>query len=112
MYPLVYQNLGGVESLYASQSVNNNQGGTGPTSVRWYQFNMTGNTIPASPAQQQTYTNGGDGLWRWMSSLAVDNSGDLAIGYTASSTTVSPGIRYAGRIPADALNDLPQGEAT
>jgi uncharacterized repeat protein (TIGR01451 family) len=111
MTPLVYQNLGGVESLYSSQSVNNNQGGTGPTSVRWYQFNMTGNTIPATPAQQQTFTNAADGLWRWMPSLAVDASGDLAIGYSASSTTVDPGIRYVGRTPSDAANDLPQGEA-
>jgi uncharacterized repeat protein (TIGR01451 family) len=111
MTPLVYQNLGGVESIYSSQSVNNNQGGTGPVSVRWYQFNMTGNTIPATPAQQQTYNNAADGLWRWMPSLAVDASGDLAIGYSASSTTVDPGIRYAGRTPSDAANDLPQGEA-
>jgi hypothetical protein len=66
MYPLVYQNLAGVESIYSSQTVNNNQNGTGPTAVRWYQFNMTGNTIPATPAQQQSFNNGGDGLWRWM----------------------------------------------
>ncbi len=102
MYPLVYQNLAGVESLYASQTVNN----TGPTGIRWYQFNMTGNTIPATPTQQQTYTNGNDGLWRWMPSLNVDGSGDVAIGYSVSSTTVQPGIRYAGRMPGDPLSTL------
>lgn len=111
MYPLVYQSLGGVESLWANHTVNNNQGGTGPTGIRWYQFNMTGNTIPATPAQQQTFTNGGDGLWRAMPSLNVDRQGNMAIGYTASSSTLDPGIRYAGRLATDPPNTLGQGEA-
>ncbi|HSS22812.1 MAG TPA: DUF4214 domain-containing protein [Pyrinomonadaceae bacterium] len=112
MTPLVYQNLGGVESIWSSHSVNNNQGGTGPVSVRWYQFNMTGNTIPATPAQQQTFDNGADGIWRWMPSINVDQQGNMAIGYSASSTTINPGIRYAGRLAGDPLNNLSQGEAT
>ena len=112
MYPLIYQNRGGVESLFADQSVNNNQNGTGPVSVRWYQFNVTGNSIPAAPVQQQTFNNTADGLWRWMPSLNVDNQGNLAVGYTTSSTTLNPEIRYAGRLATDPSNDLSQGEAT
>lgn len=112
MSPLVYQNLGGTESIYASHTINNNQNGTGPTAIRWYQFNVTGNTIPSAPAQQQTFNNGADGLWRAMPSINVDAQGNLAIGYTASSTTVDPGIRYAGRLATDPPNDLAQGEAT
>src|SRR5205085_4632952 len=76
MTPLVYQNLGGVESIYASHTVNNNQNGTGPTAIRWYQFNVTGNTIPATPAQQQTFNNNADGLWRFMPSINVDRQGN------------------------------------
>lgn len=110
MYPLIYQNLGGTESIWATHNVNNNQAGTGPTGIRWYQFNMTGNTIPAVPAQQQTFTNGGDGLWRTMPSINVDRQGNMAIGYTASSATVDPGIRYAGRLASDPPNTLGQGE--
>src|SRR3954471_1342984 len=111
MYPLVYQNLGGVESIYADQTVNNNQNGTGPTAVRWYQFNMTGNTIPAVPAQQQSFNGGGDGIWRWMPSINVDGQGNVAIGYSASSTTINPGIRFAGRLATDPPNNMTQGEA-
>ena len=111
MYPLVYQNLAGVESIYSSHSVNNNQNGTGPVSVRWYQFNMTGNTIPATPTQQQTFNNGADGIWRWMPSINVDSQGNMAIGYSASSATINPGIRYAGRLAGDTANTLAQGEA-
>jgi hypothetical protein len=111
MTPLVYQNRAGTESLYASQTVNNNQNGTGPTGIRWYQFDVTGSTLPATPAQQQTFTNGGDGIWRFMPSIQVDAQGNMAIGYAASSSTLEPAIRYAGRLVGDAANSLAQGEA-
>jgi len=111
MTPLVYQNLGGTESLWVSHTVNNNQGGTGPTGIRWYQFNVTGNTIPATAVQQQTFTNAADGIWRMQPSIAVDGQGNMAIAYSASSTATEPSIRYAGRLASDPLNTLAQGEA-
>jgi hypothetical protein len=111
MTPMVYQNQGGTESLWASQTVILNFP-NGPTGVRWYQFNVTGGTFPATPVQQQTWTNNDDGLWRFMSSIAVDQSGNAAIGYAVSSSTEHPGIRYAGRLAGDPLNDLGQGEGT
>ena len=111
MTPVAYQNRAGTESLWVSHTVNNNQGGTGPTAIRWYQFNVTGSTIPAAPVQQQTYNNSADGLWRWMPSIAVDAQGNMAIGYTVSSSTSEPSIRYAGRLAVDPSNTLAQGEA-
>ena len=59
---------------------------------------MTGGNFPATPVQQQTWTNGNDGLYRFMSSIAVDKAGNTAIGYATSSSTAFPGIRYAGRL--------------
>lgn len=111
MANLVYQKLGAAESLYASQTVNNNQGGTGPTAIRWYQFNVTGNTLPATPAQQQTFNNAADGLWRFMPSIAVDGQGNMVVGYAESSSATQPAIAYAGRLVGDAPNTLAQGEA-
>jgi FG-GAP-like repeat len=111
MTPVVYQNRNGTESLWASHTVCTDANCTGPTGVRWYQFDVTGGTFPAIPVQQQTWTNGGDGLWRWMSSIAVDQNGNTAIGYSASSTTQFPSIRYAGRLASDPLGNLAQGEA-
>ena len=57
-------------------------GCTGPTGVRWYQFDVTGGNFPATPVQQQTWTNTNDGLWRWMPSMAVDQSGNTVLGYS------------------------------
>ena len=112
MTPVVYQNLGGTESLWAISTVCTDTTCTGPTGVRWYQFDVTGGTFPATPVQQQTWTNGNDGLWRFMPSIAVDQSGNTAIGYATSSTSMFPGIRYAGRLASDPPSNLGQGEAT
>jgi hypothetical protein len=112
MTPVVYQNLGGTESLWADSTVCQDAACTQPTGVRWYQFDVTGGAFPANPVQQQTFTNGNDGLYRFMPSIAVDDAGNTAIGYSVSSSTVHPGIRYAGRLAGDPLNDLGQGEAT
>jgi FG-GAP-like repeat len=111
MTPLVYQNRGGTESLWASHTVCTDINCTGATAVRWYQFNVTGGNFPATPAQQQSWTNGNDGLWRFMPSIAADQNGNVAIGYSTSSPAQFPSIRYAGRLAIDVLNNLTQGEA-
>jgi hypothetical protein len=110
MTPLVYQNRSGTESLWASQTVILNYP-NGPTAIRWYQMNVTGGNFPATPVQQQSWNNGNDGLWRWMPSIAVDQNGNMAIGYSTSSATQEPSIRYAGRLASDPLDNLGQGEA-
>src|SRR2546423_7656616 len=110
MTPVVYQSRNGTESLWADQTTILNYP-NGPTAVSWYQFDVTGGTFPAAAAQQQEWTNGGDGLWRFMPSIAVDQNGNAAIGYATSSASIHPGIRYAGRLETDPPNDLGQGEA-
>ena len=110
MTPVVYQNRGGTESLWADQTTILNFP-NGPSTVRWYQFNVTGGNFPATAVQQEDWSNGNDGLWRFMPSIAVDQNGDTAIGYSVSSPSMFPGIRYAGRLAADPPNDLSQGEA-
>ena len=110
MTPVVYQNRGGTESLWADQTVMENYP-NGPTAVRWYQFNVTGGNFPATAVQQQSWDNTTDGLWRWMPSIGVDQNGNTAIGYSTSSTTIFPSIRYAGRLAGDPPSNLAQGEA-
>src|SRR5437870_7312829 len=47
-----------------------------------------------------------------MGSAAMDQQGNLAVGYSASSTGIHPEIRYAGRLFTDPLNTLAQAEST
>jgi hypothetical protein len=109
MTPVVYQNRNGTESLWADHTIMLSYP-DGPTAIRWYQFDVTGGNFPATPLQQQDWSNGNDGLWRWMPSLAVDANGNTAIGYSTSSADIFPSIRYAGRFATDPLNNLGQGE--
>jgi Divergent InlB B-repeat domain/PASTA domain len=47
-----------------------------------------------------------------MGSAAMDGAGDLAVGFSASSSAIHPEIRYAGRLAGDPASQLAQGEAT
>jgi hypothetical protein len=110
MTPVVYYNDGTTESLWADQTVMV-AFPAGPSAIAWYEFDVTGGSFPATPLQQQTFDNAGDGLWRFMCSVAVDAAGDTAIGYAVSDETIFPGIRYAGRLASDPPGTLAQGEA-
>jgi hypothetical protein len=45
-----------------------------------------------------------------MPSVALDRAGNLALGYSTSSSTTKPAIKYAGRLAGDAANTFSQGE--
>lgn len=103
-----YTNQGGRESLWLTHTVGS--GGTPNIArVRWYEIPVTGGTI-SSPRQQATFAP--DSMHRFMPSLAVDKNGDLAVGYSVSSSSTYPAIRFAGRLAGDALNTLTQTETT
>ncbi|MEK6304175.1 MAG: C25 family cysteine peptidase [Acidobacteriota bacterium] len=111
-----YRNIAGVESLWVNHTTGTSDtSGTGtptPTGIQWAQINVTGGTINTTPVQEQIFNNGADGLNRFVGSLAVDHAGNMALGYTASSASVAPDIRYVGRLSTDPLNTLPQTEVT
>jgi hypothetical protein len=76
---------------------------------QWAQINVTGGTVNTTPVQQQIYAPDST-LSRWMGSLAVDASGDMALGYSTSSSSALPGVAYSGRLAGDPLNSLSQTE--
>jgi hypothetical protein len=47
-----------------------------------------------------------------MGSAAMDQAGDLAIGYSVASSNLAPGLNYAGRLASDSPSTLGQGEGT
>ena len=107
MYRNAYRNLSGTEYLVVNHSVSVGSRKSSYTGVRWYQIgNPNGN-----PAVAQQGTFAPDSSYRWMGSIAMDKAGDIAVGYSVSSRTIHPAIRYAGRVPTDAPNTL-EAEAT
>jgi hypothetical protein len=106
MFRLAYRNFGDHESLVTNESVDEN--GQDHAGIRWYELrDPNGNPFIY---QQGTYAPDAD--HRWMGSAAQDRDGNLAIGYSVSSSTTFPSIRYAGRLVTDPLGQLGQGEAT
>jgi hypothetical protein len=105
MFRLAYRNFGGHESLAGNQTVSSN----GVAGIRWYEIRNATSGIPAF-AQQSTFQP--DTTNRWLGSAAMDASGDLAIGYSVSSSSVAPGLGYAGRLGSDPPSTLAQGEGT
>ncbi len=101
-----YSNLGGVESLWTAHTVRR-ANTTGFAAPRWYQVNVTGGTVAASLPQGATWDpDGANVIHRFMPSVAVDRAGDMALGYSTSSSTTKPAIKYAGRLAADPVNTL------
>ena len=95
------------ESMVATHSVNVGSGSNARTAVRWYELRNPGTT--PTVYQQGTYSP--DSTNRWMGSIAMDQVGDIAIGYNVSSASVYPGMRYTGRLSTDPLGTL-EAEAT
>src|ERR1700704_1497416 len=105
MFRLAYRNFGTYESVVGNYTVSSG----GVAGVRWFELrNVTSG--PVTKFQESTYQP--DTTWRWMGSAAMDQQGNLAVGYSASSSSINPQIRYAGRVFTDPLNMLTQAETT
>jgi len=105
---LAYRNFNTYESLVTNQAV---EAAPGVAGVRWYEIRRNG-AGTYSLAQQGTYAPG-DGVHRWMGSIAQDKNGNMALGYSVvNGVDVFPGIRYTGRLAGDALGTMTLGEGT
>src|SRR6266566_128044 len=93
MFRLAYRNFGDHESLVVNHSVTAGSS----VGVRWYEIRSPN----ATPTVFQQGTFSPDSQDRWMGSIAMDQSGDIAVGYSASSSSNFPAVRYTGRVPSD-----------
>ncbi len=103
MYRLQYMNFGTHESMVCNHVVNAN----GRAGIRWYELRKSGDedwTI----YQQGTYSPDEDN--RWMASICMDVEGNMAMGYTVSSSDVYPSIRYTGRYADSPLGKMDVAE--
>ena len=100
MHRLAYRNFGTHESLVTNQSV---EAAAGIAGIRWWEIRDPNGTPVIH--QEGTYAPGvTDGIHRWMGSIAMDEAGNMALGYSASDgTTTFPSVvvhRTPGRRPA------------
>jgi hypothetical protein len=99
MYRLAYRNRGaGQESLVFTHSVDPPAASV-VAGMNWIELKNPNANPPV--IFQNGVLNPNDGVNRWMGSGAMDKVGNIGIGYSVSGSTLSPGIRIAGRYRTD-----------
>jgi uncharacterized membrane protein len=108
MYRLNYRNFGDHAALVVNHTIEVGSGSTLHSGVRWYEVRPDA-AYNLALFQQGTYAP--DANWRWMGSVNMDKSGNIAMGYSVSSSTISPQIHFTGRLAGDLLGTMgSQGE--
>ncbi len=106
LFRFPYRNFGTHETLVGTFVIGGGLGEEG-AAIRWFELRDTGGGWTLF--QEGTH-DPGDGHDRVNASIAMDGAGNIAIGYTVSSSTMNPAIRYATRLATDPLGTL-QAEA-
>ena len=99
--PLQYRNWGSYETLVGGFA--EDVDGTDKAAVRWFELRRVSGTWST---YQEGVVGGGDTNHRSVTSVAMDGSGGIALGYTLTSSSVYPSIRYAGRRAWDPLGTM------
>ena len=104
MWRAQYRNFGTHETLVGNFTVDvgNNLAG-----IRWFELRKSGN---GNWQLHQEGTHAPDSNHRWMGSIAMDQSGNMALGYSISGTNLNPGIRYTTRLATDPEGTLSEEE--
>jgi hypothetical protein len=114
MQRLTYRNFGTHQTLLFDHTVaadgdpSHNHAG-----IRWYELRMQtrGQTHgPWEIYQQGTYAP--DGNARWLGSISMDRTGNIAMGFSVSGAGIYPSLHYVGRRPGDPLGTLPSREVS
>lgn len=102
MWRFPYRRLGIHQVLVGNFTVG---GGTGEAgaAIRWFELR---NTLKGWTLFQEGTQDLGDGHDRFMGSIAMDKNGNIALGYSVSSSTLFPSIRYVTRTPGRALGTM------
>ena len=104
MYRLQYRNFGDYEVLLTNHTVSTSN----KAAVRWYELRKENGDWDIY--QQGTYAP--DDEHRWMGSISMNGNGDIALGYSVSSSEVYPCIRATGRDPEAPLGEMSFEEIT
>ena len=107
MQRFAYRKLGNRQELVGNFTVGGGRADPG-AAIRWFELRRDGGGWTL--IQEGTQDPGGT-LNRFMGSIAMDQDGNIALGYSASSSTTYPSIRYATRAPGDPLGTM-QAEKT
>ncbi|HTS35060.1 MAG TPA: choice-of-anchor D domain-containing protein [Candidatus Solibacter sp.] len=89
MFRFDYRNFGTYQSYLATHTIQVGTGNGSQTGIRWYE--LRGNGVPT--VFQSGTVDPDNALYRFMPSIAQDQSGNAAVGYSTSSSSVHPAIK-------------------
>ena len=95
MNPPQYRNFGSYETILCCHTVDVDN--TDHAGIRWYELRRV-SSGDWTVRQQGTYAP--DGHSRWMGSIMLNGQNEIGLGYSVSSATIYPGIRYCGQSAA------------
>ena len=107
MYMAHYRSFGAYNSVALCHSVDVDLSTSIQSEIRWYELHQEGGVWKIH--QQSTY--GPDNESRWMGSIAMDRQGNIGLGYSISSATTYPSIRFTGRKKEDDLSQMTISES-
>jgi hypothetical protein len=105
MQRFAYRRFAGRQSLVGNFTVGGGAGDVG-AAIRWFELRNLGTTAGGWTLFQEGTQDQGGVHDRFMGSIAMDEDGNIALGYSTSSSTLFPSIRYATRQPGDPLGTL------
>jgi hypothetical protein len=107
-FPLQYRNFGDHQALVGTFV--EDMDGTDHAALRWFEIRKTG--AGSWGVFQEGLVGGESGIHRSVGSIAMDQSGNIAIGYTRTGAAAPyyPSIYYKGRLSTDTAGTMPQGE--
>lgn len=108
MFRFTYWNdgSGGMQHWYMNHTVDY----SGRAAARWYEFRAPESPVTLSSVfLYQSGTFAPDSNHRWMGSIAQDKLGNIALGYSESSSQMYPSIYVTGRVPSDPVGQM-EGE--
>ncbi len=91
MHRAQYRNFSGAQHLVVNHTVDVDN--TDHAGIRWYELEYVGSDWQIR--QYGTYAPDADS--RWMGSIAMNGNHDIALGYSVSSSSTYPSIRFAGQ---------------
>ena len=98
-YMTTYRVVNGTASLLLNHTI---KVGKRKAGVRWYELR----DLDGTPQIYQQGTQTDEELSRWIGALSVDKAGNMALGYSTTSSTEYPSVRSTGRMASDPLGSM------
>ncbi|MGB5658854.1 MAG: hypothetical protein WBO54_05165 [Thermoanaerobaculia bacterium] len=108
MYRAQYRWFGTEAAVVLNTTVD---AGSDRAGIRWAEILSSTGDSNWTLGQDGTYAPA-DGLERWMGSIAQDQDRNIALGYSVTSGSLFPSVRYTSRMAGDAAGTMPGGEVS